>query len=104
MSHTQVEEAPPKYPAVSHGEVTETEDEQQLLDHSGESDTDSDEDIQHNISEFHHNYVGENPRQPIRPVRNIRSEIDRLSNGVNEPLTISRTRASNKNKSYSMYR
>ena len=73
-----------------------------------ESDSDSDEDVPHVLSELEINGSGQDniggAIGQSRKVRAKRSEINRISNNGNIAVTNSRTRESNKNKTFTQYR
>ena len=64
--------------------------------------SDSDEDVPHVLSELEESIVGASGQ--ARKMRAKRNEINRLSNNGNTLVTNSRTRASNKNKTFTQYR
>ena len=104
MSHTQVKISTQETQDLIEGTQASATENEGVED----NDNDSDEDVPHVLSKLELNSSMQSDiggaRGQNRKVRAKRNEIERLSNNGNTNITISRTRASNKNKTFTQYR
>ena len=104
ISHTQVRNSTQETQDLVEGTPASATENEGVED----NDNDSDEDVPHVLSKLELNSSMQSDiggaRGQNRKVRAKRNEIERLSNNGNTNITISRTRASNKNKTFTQYR